>query len=66
MKNKKFYINDIQVSKRTYKQYLEKEFKRLKVNCKDFDETVYKVNYDLMILNDIEFKVVEVWRKKLE
>lgn len=64
MSKQQFYINDIQVSERTYKHYLEKEFKRLKANCKDFDGTVYKVHYDLMVLNDIEFKVVEAWRKK--
>ena len=55
---KQYFINDFEVSKNTYEQYLEKEFKRLKVNCKDFDDTKYKL-HDNIILNCISFQVKE-------
>ena len=55
---KQYFINEIEVSEKTYFQYLNKEFKRVKCNCKDFDCTHYKV-HNKIILKDIKFEIVE-------
>jgi hypothetical protein len=54
---KQYFINGFEVSKDTFKQYLDKEFKRIKCNCKDFDESLYKVHENI-ILNGIEFRSI--------
>lgn len=52
-----YYINGIQVHENTYNQYLEKEFKRLKANCRYADWTPYEVYKNKILLNDILFEV---------
>ncbi len=51
-----YYINGIQVHENTYTQYLNKEFKRVKANCKSFNEAMYQV-HSKIVLNDILFEV---------
>jgi len=55
---KKYYINDIEVHEKTYEQYLEKEFKRLKLACRQFDSHTYHC-HSKIILNGIKFDVVD-------
>ncbi len=55
---KTYFINDVEVSRTTYEQYQEKELKRLKANCKDFDCKLYTV-HSKVILNGIKFETRE-------
>ena len=58
MSKQKYYINDIQVSERTYKQYLDKEFKRLKKHLRvkhDMNLYSYKRMYPNAPLVDPEY-----------
>ncbi len=57
MNNKfRYFINDIEVCKITYEQYITKEYRRTQANCKGFDCETYKVN-DKIILNGIKFEL---------
>jgi len=53
---KTYFINGIQVHENDFKLYRNKEFKRLKVNCKNFSCLKYLV-HDNIIMNDIKFEV---------
>lgn len=52
---KQYFINGFEVHENVYKQYLEKEFKRVKIACKGLDEAIYKC-HNKLILNDILFE----------
>jgi hypothetical protein len=52
---KQYFINDFEVSENTYKQYLDKEFKRVETNCKRLDRAIYTC-HSKIILNNIKFE----------
>jgi hypothetical protein len=51
-----YYINGFEVHIHVYKQYLDKELRRMEARCKAFDKTLYMG--DVVILDGIKFEVV--------